>query len=101
MAQLRADIWDRKVDTAKVAVPALCFTLQNNLQFLAASGPVEHTPSRAAPRRPRGTRVALGARLRTPECRPGRGEAGGGLRSPPRRAPKTRAVAPCRRPGRS
>ena len=35
--KLTADIWDRKADTAKVSVPALMYTLQNNLQFLAAS----------------------------------------------------------------
>jgi len=37
LALLDADIWQRKADTAKVAVPALCYTLQNNLQFVAAS----------------------------------------------------------------
>jgi len=35
--RLKADIWERKFDTLKVAVPALCFTIQNNLQFVAAS----------------------------------------------------------------
>lgn len=35
--QLRELIWDRKMDTLKVSLPALCYTLQNNLQFLAAS----------------------------------------------------------------
>ena len=34
---LDRDIWQRKVDTAKVSIPALCYTLQNNLQFIAAS----------------------------------------------------------------
>jgi len=37
LALLDADIWQRKMDTLKVAVPALCYTLQNNLQFVAAS----------------------------------------------------------------
>mmetsp|Transcript_63145 Transcript_63145/g.105006 ORF Transcript_63145/g.105006 Transcript_63145/m.105006 type:complete len:360 (-) Transcript_63145:196-1275(-) len=37
LSRLRIDIWDRKLDTVKVAVPALCYTLQNNLQFVAAS----------------------------------------------------------------
>jgi len=32
--RLKTDIWDRKLDTLKVAVPALCFTIQNNLQFV-------------------------------------------------------------------
>ena len=36
-ALLDRDIWQRKVDTLKVSVPALCYTLQNNLQFVAAS----------------------------------------------------------------
>ena len=35
--QLRELIWDRKMDTLIVSLPALCYTLQNNLQFLAAS----------------------------------------------------------------
>lgn len=35
--RLKEDIWDRKSDTLKVAVPALCYTVQNNLQFVAAS----------------------------------------------------------------
>ena len=35
--RLSEDIWQRKVDTLKVAVPAVCFTVQNNLQFVAAS----------------------------------------------------------------
>merc|ERR1719424_2383118 len=34
---LDRDIWQRKVNTLKVSVPALCYTLQNNLQFVAAS----------------------------------------------------------------
>ena len=34
---LDRDIWQRKADTLKVSVPALCYTLQNNLQFVAAS----------------------------------------------------------------
>ena len=34
---LDRDIWQRKWDTLKVSVPALCYTLQNNLQFVAAS----------------------------------------------------------------
>merc|ERR1719424_319066 len=34
---LNNDIVQRKSDTLKVAVPALCYTLQNNLQFVAAS----------------------------------------------------------------
>jgi len=34
---LRDNIWERKMDTLKVSVPAFCFTLQNNLQFVAAS----------------------------------------------------------------
>jgi len=37
LARLKTDIWDRKLDTLKVAVPALCYTVQNNLQFIAAS----------------------------------------------------------------
>ena len=37
LALLDADIWQRKFDTIKVSVPALCYTLQNNLQFVAAS----------------------------------------------------------------
>lgn len=36
-ALLDADIWQRKMDTLKVSVPAICYTLQNNLQFIAAS----------------------------------------------------------------
>jgi len=36
-AKLRSDIWERKADTLKVSVPAFCYTLQNNLQFVAAS----------------------------------------------------------------
>ena len=36
-ALLETDIWQRKMDTLKVSVPALCYTLQNNLQFVAAS----------------------------------------------------------------
>jgi len=35
--RLKVDIWDRKYDTLKVSVPALCYTVQNNLQFVAAS----------------------------------------------------------------
>jgi len=35
--RLKTDIWERKVDTMKVSVPALCYTVQNNLQFVAAS----------------------------------------------------------------
>jgi len=34
---LDRDIWQRKVNTLKVSVPALCYTAQNNLQFVAAS----------------------------------------------------------------
>jgi len=34
---LDRDIWQRTFDTLKVSVPALCYTLQNNLQFVAAS----------------------------------------------------------------
>ena len=34
---LDRDIWQRKMDTIKVSVPALCYTLQNNLQFVAAT----------------------------------------------------------------
>lgn len=34
---LNRDIWQRKVNTLKVSVPALCYTAQNNLQFVAAS----------------------------------------------------------------
>lgn len=37
IGQLRELIWERKIDTLKVSVPALCYTLQNNLQFIAAS----------------------------------------------------------------
>jgi len=37
LALLDADIWQRKMDTLKVSVPALCYTLQNNLQFVAAT----------------------------------------------------------------
>jgi len=37
LSRLREDIWDRKWDTLKVSVPALCYTVQNNLQFIAAS----------------------------------------------------------------
>jgi len=37
LALLDVDIWQRKMDTLKVSVPALCYTLQNNLQFVAAS----------------------------------------------------------------
>jgi len=37
LARLRDDIWDRKKDTLKVAIPSFCYTLQNNLQFVAAS----------------------------------------------------------------
>ena len=37
LSLLNEDIWQRKVDTLKVSVPALCYTLQNNLQFVAAS----------------------------------------------------------------
>ena len=36
-ALLDQDIVQRKMDTLKVSVPALCYTLQNNLQFVAAS----------------------------------------------------------------
>ena len=36
-ALLDQDILQRKADTLKVSVPALCYTLQNNLQFVAAS----------------------------------------------------------------
>ena len=35
-------VWERKWDTLKVSVPAFCFTLQNNLQFVAASHLGEH-----------------------------------------------------------
>jgi UDP-sugar transporter A1/2/3 len=37
LALLNEDVWQRKADTLKVSVPALCYTLQNNLQFVAAS----------------------------------------------------------------
>merc|ERR1719375_1842910 len=37
LSLLNVDIWQRKMDTLKVSVPALCYTLQNNLQFIAAS----------------------------------------------------------------
>ena len=37
LSLLNEDIWQRKLDTLKVSVPALCYTLQNNLQFVAAS----------------------------------------------------------------
>ena len=36
-ALLDKDIWQRKFDTLKVSIPALCYTVQNNLQFVAAS----------------------------------------------------------------
>ena len=31
------DIWERRRETARLSVPALCYTLQNNLIFLALS----------------------------------------------------------------
>ena len=37
LALLDQDVWQRKLDTLKVSVPALCYTLQNNLQFVAAT----------------------------------------------------------------
>ena len=37
IARLDRDINQRRFDTLKVAVPALCYTVQNNLQFVAAS----------------------------------------------------------------
>eukprot|EP00325_Prymnesiales_sp_UTEX-LB-985_P029515 CAMPEP_0174718898 /NCGR_PEP_ID=MMETSP1094-20130205/30309_1 /TAXON_ID=156173 /ORGANISM="Chrysochromulina brevifilum, Strain UTEX LB 985" /LENGTH=355 /DNA_ID=CAMNT_0015919113 /DNA_START=108 /DNA_END=1175 /DNA_ORIENTATION=+ len=37
LALLDRDIWQRKANTLKVSVPALCYTAQNNLQFVAAS----------------------------------------------------------------
>ena len=37
LATLDRDIWQRKCDTLKVSIPALCYTLQNNLQFVAAT----------------------------------------------------------------
>ena len=37
IARLDSDIWQRKLNTLKVSVPALCYTAQNNLQFVAAS----------------------------------------------------------------
>lgn len=37
LARLDTDIWQRKLNTLKVSVPALCYTAQNNLQFVAAS----------------------------------------------------------------
>ena len=37
LALLDADIWQRKTDTLKVSVPALCYTLQNNLWYHALS----------------------------------------------------------------
>ena len=36
-ALLHTDIWSRKFDTLKVSVPALCYTLQNNLWYYALS----------------------------------------------------------------
>ncbi|KAL1500182.1 hypothetical protein AB1Y20_012851 [Prymnesium parvum] len=36
-ARLDADIWQRKMDTLKVSIPAVCYTFQNNLQFVAAT----------------------------------------------------------------
>ena len=36
-SRLDVDIWQRKADTLKVSIPALCYTLQNNLQFVAAT----------------------------------------------------------------
>jgi UDP-galactose transporter len=37
LAKLDECIWQRKFDTLKVAIPSFCYTLQNNLQFVAAS----------------------------------------------------------------
>lgn len=36
-SRLDLDIWQRKMDTLKVSVPAICYTFQNNLQFVAAT----------------------------------------------------------------
>mmetsp|Transcript_41899 Transcript_41899/g.111125 ORF Transcript_41899/g.111125 Transcript_41899/m.111125 type:complete len:356 (+) Transcript_41899:81-1148(+) len=36
-SRLDIDIWQRKADTLKVAIPAVCYTFQNNLQFVAAT----------------------------------------------------------------
>ena len=35
--ELKEQIWERKFDTLKVGVPSFCYTLQNNLQFIAAT----------------------------------------------------------------
>jgi len=32
---LHRDIWNDRVTTSKLAVPALCYTVQNNLVFVA------------------------------------------------------------------
>jgi len=37
LTQLHAEIWERRRETARLSVPALCYTLQNNLIFLALS----------------------------------------------------------------
>ena len=39
LTQLHAEIWERRRETARLSVPALCYTLQNNLIFLALSNP--------------------------------------------------------------
>lgn len=37
ISRLDMDIWQRKGDTLKVSIPAVCYTVQNNLQFVAAT----------------------------------------------------------------
>ena len=37
LTQLHAEIWERRRETARLSVPALCYTLQNNLAFVALS----------------------------------------------------------------